>query len=117
MIALLALAPALAGCRGGEDSADKLPTTPAEFAAGQEVYDSGCASCHDTSHDGAPRLGYVGAWERRIKQDESVLVQHALEGKGMMPPKGDMPELTDEQVAQAVRYMIYRAGLGIPAKH
>lgn len=34
-----------------------------------------------------------------------------------MPPKGDNPDLTDEQIAEVVDYMIYRARLDIPAKH
>lgn len=34
-----------------------------------------------------------------------------------MPPKGDNPALTDDEVTAIVEYMMYRAELGIPAEH
>lgn len=113
---------AIAGCGGssGMDSAPtgpKLPELPAEFAAGKAIYDSGCASCHDSSRDGAPRLGYLSAWTRRLAQGEPLLVQHAIEGLDLMPAKGGNENLTEDEIGQAVRYMIYRAELDIPVKH
>lgn len=111
----------LTGCTGGADEVAKddggLPPTPAEHQSGEATYDANCGSCHDVSREGAPRLGYLRAWEKRIAQGQDTLVAHAIEGKDLMPPKGDNPDLTDEQIAEVVDYMIYRARLDIPAKH
>lgn len=122
------VAVAIAACVGafgcGRDAAtadradaSKLPETPAEHRSGQEVYEAGCSSCHDSSRDGAPRLGYLAAWRRRLEKDESALVRNAVGGVGLMPPKGENSDLTEGQVAAAVGYMIYRAELDIPAGH
>lgn len=110
----------LAGCHDGAQPAGQaaepiLPPTPAEFVAGQSVYEANCATCHDTSRDGAPRLGYLPAWSRRIEQGRQTLVEHAIEGLDLMPPRGDNPELTDEEIENAVKYFLYRAELNIPA--
>lgn len=94
-----------------------LPPTPAEFVAGEKRYEENCAVCHDSSRDGSPRLGYLRAWASRLEQGESVLAQHAIEGIGMMAPRGENPELTDQEITEVVRYMIYRAELDIPARH
>lgn len=121
-LALLSLAAAVAaGCGsappppGGKTKT--LPPTPAEFTAGKELYANGCASCHDSSKEGAPRLGFLRAWRRRLEAGEDALVQHAIDGIGLMPPRGDNPDLTDDNIRSIVRYMVYRAGLDIPAKH
>lgn len=117
--AMALFAAALTGC-GGQDAAPKKPTlppTPAEHAEGEAVYQSGCGSCHDSSRDGAPRLGYLAAWEKRLPAGQDALFQSVAEGKGLMPPRGDLPDLTDEQLRKAVAYMAYRAELNIPAGH
>ena len=106
------------GCSGPEPpGGPSLPTTPPAHTAGEAVYRANCAVCHDTSRDGAPRTGYLAAWKRRLKQGEETLIQNAMEGVDLMPPRGDNPGLTDDEVAGAVRYLIYRAEINIPAGH
>lgn len=95
----------------------QLPPTPAEFVTGEGLYDASCAVCHDSSRDGSPRLGFLRAWRDRIEQGEATLVQHAIDGIGLMPPRGEHPELTDDQITEIVCYMVYRARLDIPARH
>lgn len=119
---LLLVACLAAGCGDaiGTDSErgdSALPDLPAHLEAGKATYEAGCAGCHDTSHEGAPRLGYLAAWSRRMTKGEEPLVANAIAGIDLMPPRGDNPDLTDEQVRQAVRYMLYRAELDIPAGH
>lgn len=94
-----------------------MPVLPANFETGKATYDAGCASCHDSSRDGAPRLGFLAAWKRRLDKGEEQLISNAISGIELMPPRGENPDLTDEQVAGAVRYMMYRAKLDIPAGH
>lgn len=109
-----------AGCNSpqppGGEAEPTLPETPAELADAEALYDAKCSACHDTSKEGAPRTGFLRAWSRRLEQGEQVLTQHAIEGIGLMPPKGDNPDLTDEQIASIVNYLVYRAELDIPAR-
>jgi cytochrome c5 len=82
----------------------------AEQAPGAGVYRTVCFACHDTGAAGAPKVGDNSAWQPRIAKGVEVLVQHAVQGfqgsQGMMPAKGGNPALSDQQVADAVHYMI-----------
>jgi cytochrome c5 len=73
---------------------------------GMRVYNRVCKECHYDGKDGAPRLGDIGAWKKRIWQGEEVLDQHALQGYLKHPAKGGSPELTDQDVIDAVHFMI-----------
>ena len=59
---------------------------------------------------GAPKLGDAAQWAERIAQGMDVLVRHAIEGyqgsSGFMPAKGARLDLSDEEVADAVDYMV-----------
>jgi cytochrome c5 len=78
--------------------------------AGKAVYDSNCATCHKTGMMGAPKLGDKADWAPRIAQGMPALVSKSIKGfqgkKGMMSPKGGNPKLTDQQVGDAVAYMV-----------
>ena len=78
--------------------------------SGEEVYNSACIACHMTGAGGAPLLGDVDAWEARVAQGTPVLVQRAVEGYmgeiGIMPAKGGRLDLSDEEVENAVGYML-----------
>lgn len=82
----------------------------AQLAAGQEVYEGKCKACHATGAAGSPKLGDATNWGPRIEQGMDTLVKHALEGykgsAGYMPPKGGFVNLSDEEVAAAVAYMV-----------
>ena len=77
---------------------------------GKLVFDSACQACHATGAAGAPRVGDDAAWASRLAQGESLLIKHAIDGfqgsTGFMPAKGGRIDLSDEQIAAAVRYMI-----------
>ena len=87
-------------------------TPPPVMAAlsGEEVYNSACIACHMTGAGGAPLLGDAGAWEARVAQGKPLLVQRAVEGyigeTGIMPAKGGRLDLSDEEVENAVTYML-----------
>lgn len=78
--------------------------------AGRETYDNACQVCHASGLAGSPKLGNKADWKVRIEQGTSVLFEHAIKGftgnSGIMPPKGGRNDLTDEQIKQAVTYMI-----------
>ena len=98
---------------GEESSAidDVKPVALSDKAvAGKETFENACKVCHGSGIAGSPKLGDYEAWAPRVKQDLSVLVEHAINGfsgaSGIMPPKGGRVDLSDQQVAEAVSYMV-----------
>lgn len=82
--------------------------------SGQQVYKNVCIACHSPPGvGGAPALGNAEAWAPRIAQGMDTLFSHALNGytgkTGVMPRKGERPDLSDEEVVGAVRYMVEQA--------
>jgi cytochrome c5 len=79
-------------------------------AAGKATYDASCATCHKTGMMGAPKTGDKAAWAPHIKKGMNVMVANSIKGykgaKGMMPAKGGNTKLTDQQVGNAVAYMV-----------
>ena len=91
----------------------ETPPTPKPVVAslsGPQVYNQACLVCHGAGIGGAPILGDAAAWTDRIAQGADVLKEHAIDGftgsTGFMPPKGGRTDLSDDEVAAAVDYMI-----------
>ena len=85
------------------------PEPVAAALTGPQVYNTACIACHGTGVGGAPVVGDVAQWTDRIAQGSDVLRQHAIEGftgVGFMPAKGGRLDLSDEEVAVAVDYMV-----------
>jgi cytochrome c5 len=64
-----------------------------------------CALCHGPGIGGAPRIGDNRAWQRRARQGLDALVRSADAGKGAMPPRGGVPDLTDAELRAAIALM------------
>ncbi len=102
----------------GEEHAATGPTletaeepAPVEAAlSGPQVYNTACLACHGAGIGGAPVLGDAEGWSARIAQGMDVLKDHAINGYtgsvGYMPAKGGRVDLSDEEVAAAVDYMV-----------
>jgi cytochrome c5 len=73
---------------------------------GKSVFEANCAACHSTGAAGAPKVGDKAAWAPRLSQGADTLREHALKGKGAMPPKGGNMSLSDADVKAAADYMI-----------
>ena len=86
------------------------PEPVATAMTGPQVYNTACLACHATGVGGAPTVGDAAQWTDRIAQGADVLKQHALEGysgaAGYMPAKGGRLDLSDDEVASAVDYMV-----------
>ncbi|HRE18657.1 MAG TPA: c-type cytochrome [Rhodocyclaceae bacterium] len=88
-------------------------TAAVENHPGEGTYKQICVMCHGAGVGGAPKTGDKAAWAPRIAQGNDMLYKHAIEGftgqVGMMPPKGGGTALTDDQVKQAVDFLVAKA--------
>lgn len=80
------------------------------LATGETVFKTQCAACHGSPGiPGAPHFGDAAAWGPRIGQGLTTLTEHALKGKGAMPPQGG-GDFGDVEISRAVAYMANSGG-------
>ncbi len=90
-----------------EQVAEIQPQIEKEPHVGMQVWEDTCRVCHSVGLAGSPKFGDAVAWNKRLeKRTMDEIYQHALEGWGDMPARGGNPELSDQQVKDAVDYMI-----------
>ncbi|MBN1378342.1 MAG: cytochrome c5 family protein [Gammaproteobacteria bacterium] len=74
---------------------------------GEKIYGENCQSCHQSGIAGAPVVGNIQEWQRRLSVGgKDKLYSSALRGLGAMPIKGGNPSLSDAEVKAAVDFMI-----------
>ncbi|CAA6803543.1 MAG: Cytochrome c5 [uncultured Thiotrichaceae bacterium] len=83
------------------------PVAPAR--SGEAVYQSACLACHAAGVLQAPKLE-AGAWDSRIAKGLDGLTLSAINGINAMPARGGNPAITDEEMTNAVSYMLKTAG-------
>ena len=106
----------VAGCSGPDDPAEAVPEMPRfateQLAKGRGVWMGTCRNCHLLGVSGAPAVTDYVAWVPRIDKGKPALYQSALggikgeDGEYRMPPRGGNAQLEEEQVRQAVDYMV-----------
>lgn len=99
-------------CRTGEDCATGGAAAAAAATgprSGQEVYDQFCATCHAAGISGAPKFGDAAAWEPRIAKGMDTLWDHTLNGFNAMPPKGTCMGCSDDELRDAMDYLVENA--------
>ncbi len=72
---------------------------------GGMIYENVCATCHDNGVAGAPEM-VASAWSGRLDKGTEMLITNAINGIGAMPARGGRADLSDEQVAASVTYML-----------
>ena len=91
-------------------AADDEALAEADEVDGQQVYNQACTSCHGQGVAGAPATGDQGAWSARLDKGYETLLEHSIDGfqgdAGFMPARGGNPNLSDDQVAAALDYML-----------
>jgi cytochrome c5 len=107
LVAALLVTAALAG--EGRDA--YLPFEDPRLAGGRAVWLVTCEGCHGYGVADAPIPMQPEDWAERVGKERTVLYHHALNdlfgpGDTYMPAKGGNAELSDEQVRQAVDYMV-----------
>ena len=123
LTSLLLLLPLICSCKpSSEETAtnevkDSKPEYPwkwipkdSKLFDGREIYLQECSGCHNEGEEGAPALVDAQEWETRTEKGLTVLLDHAINGfqgpDGEMPARGGTPSLTDEEVTNAVSYML-----------
>lgn len=76
---------------------------------GESTYNQYCVACHSSGAAGAPKFGDTAAWEPRTSKGIQSLYQSALHGYKIMPPKGGCLNCTDDQIKNAVDYMVSKS--------
>jgi cytochrome c5 len=99
-----------------EAAAPKVSTAPepepvTTVMTGPQVYNAACNACHGNGVGGAPIVGNVEAWAPRIAKGMDVLNDHAIngfDGEAATPmlAKGGRVDLSDQEVMDAVAYMV-----------
>lgn len=101
-LSLLAVSVVLMGCDG---DSSREPAHP-----GQQVYTRYCFSCHAAGVAGAPQTGNPGSWAGRLDKGRDALVQSTIDGiPPGMPARGLCSSCTDQELAEAVDFMIERS--------
>lgn len=77
---------------------------------GPQVFNEACIACHGSGIAGAPTLADAANWAPRIEQGLETLRSHAIDGytgsAGYMPPKGARLDLSDQEIHNAIDYML-----------
>ena len=93
--------------------AGKISIETAAEPDGELVFNKVCVACHGPGIAGAPKIGDQETWNPLIVKGMQTRFNHASKGstgdKGVMPPKGGAPGLSNAEVEAAVRYMVIQS--------
>jgi c(7)-type cytochrome triheme protein len=90
-----------------------VPGGATDIANGKTIADVNCVACHATGVMNAPKIGDKEAWTARAKQGADVLFDHAINGVNSMPARGGNFVLKDDEVKNAVAYLLDTAGIDV----
>lgn len=86
-----------------------------DFGNGKEIYDQLCFNCHANGIAGAAKLDDKARWGETAARGLVSIHERVIAGYtgdyGVMPPKGGNPNFSDEDVKNAVAYMLSAAGV------
>ena len=126
ILAILVSAAMMLGCGGGSEqgsgqSADdkasdkKTEAITADMANGKAVYDKACATCHDKGIGGAAKMSNKERWLESAEKGMGTMVKHVNDGYtgdyGVIPPKGNCQDCSEEDIYDGVAYMLQEAGV------
>lgn len=100
--------PGAENAQQGEAAAEQSDAGNVDLAAGEKLYKTSCFACHDAGVAGAPKFGDKAVWAPLIAEGMDKMVKIAIEGKGVMPPRGGTTA-SDEELSAAVHYMVNAA--------
>jgi cytochrome c5 len=107
----------LLGCGRSEPQPAAQPSTAPQLFADARISDVGkqrwartCALCHVRGEGGAPKIGDTAAWAARLEQGETVVLEHAVNGFGNMPPLGYCMDCEREDLRAYIHFMASGGG-------
>lgn len=110
---MLAFVAAAAACAPGPEA--ERAEAAAARATPAEVFTLVCAHCHAGAAPGVPRAGVPADWNARETRDFDLLVTHAIEGFGNMPPLGSCSFCTEADLRAVVAMMVAGSSVEVPA--
>lgn len=81
------------------------PAAPREERTGEQLVKAKCGECHLTGKDGAPKIGDQNAWVGRVSKGLNTVIASGIHGRGAMPARGGMADISDSEMRAAVIYM------------
>lgn len=90
--------------------------TPAQVRQSEQIVQTQCAKCHKDGLNGAPKIGDRAAWIPRLKKGLDALVKSAVHGRGAMPSRGGLGDLSDLEIQGAVIYMFNYGIVAAPSE-
>ena len=85
----------------------------AGLRTGEEIVKAACGTCHVPGVANAPKIGDRAAWGKLARQGLPSLMKTAIAGKGAMPPRGGLPDLSDDELERAIAYMANQSGASL----
>jgi cytochrome c5 len=93
-------------CMKGEKCATAAAPPKNKAMSGEEVYNTACTACHSIGLLGAPKTGDVIAWAARLEKGLDKTLLNAINGlNGIMPPKGNCINCSDDELTKAIEFM------------
>ena len=77
---------------------------------GDQIVKVACAACHTTGAANAPKIGDNAVWGKLVGRGLNDLLASAIKGKGAMPAKGGVADITDFELARAIVTMANQSG-------
>ena len=78
---------------------------PASARSGEQIVKAKCVECHVSGKDGAPKIGDRDAWVGRVRKGLDAVIASGIHGRGSMPARGGLADLSDAEMRAAVIYM------------
>ncbi|QWD67365.1 cytochrome c5 family protein [Polynucleobacter sp. MWH-Aus1W21] len=79
-------------------------------SSGEQIYKEVCSVCHTAGVANAPKLGDQNSWKKLIGEGQVIITAHGYVGVRAMPPKGGRQDLSVEQFAEALNFMVNKSG-------
>jgi cytochrome c5 len=87
--------------------AGAAPAVAAGPRTGKQVYDGACVACHTSGVLGAPKLQVAAEWQPRLDEKGFDQVwKNAINGINAMPAMGACGDCSDDDIKNAIEYMI-----------
>ncbi|RAP35018.1 cytochrome c5 family protein [Legionella quinlivanii] len=93
---------------GSASTQKKAPAAEKAVAKkpGQDTFEQFCSVCHQAGVAGAPKLHDAADWKPRLGKGIDGLTASATKGLNAMPPKGTCQSCTEQDLKEAIQYML-----------